>query len=144
MNDIQMAQACNCLALRQAARFVTQLYERHLAPVGVTPAQFSIMANLSHRPGLVMSELADTLVMDRTTLLRALKPLQRDGFVAAAASEQDARAHALSLTKLGERTYAQAKVAWRAAQDEFETQFGRDRAEALRGELFSVTAMRAR
>nr|WP_175800575.1 MarR family winged helix-turn-helix transcriptional regulator [Burkholderia anthina] len=142
MNDIQMAQACNCLALRQAARFVTQLYERHLAPVGVTPAQFSIMANLSHRPGLVMSELADTLVMDRTTLLRALKPLQRDGFVAAAAAEHDARAHALSLTKLGERTYAQAKVAWQAAQDEFDTQFGRDRAKALRDELFSLTAMR--
>lgn len=137
-----MAQACNCLALRQAARFVTQLYERHLAPVGVTAAQFSIMANLSHRPGLLMSELADRLVMDRTTLLRALKPLQRDGFVAAAASEHDARAHALSLTKLGERTYAQAKVAWQAAQDEFETQFGQGRAQALRDELFSLTAQR--
>ncbi|RQR75422.1 MULTISPECIES: MarR family winged helix-turn-helix transcriptional regulator [unclassified Burkholderia] len=142
MNDIQMAQACNCLALRQAARFVTQLYERHLAPVGVTAAQFSIMANLSRRPGLLMSELADRLVMDRTTLLRALKPLQRDGFVAAAAAEHDARAHALSLTKLGERTYAQAKVAWQAAQDEFETQFGQGRAQALRDELFSLTAQR--
>ncbi|KVL34051.1 MarR family transcriptional regulator [Burkholderia territorii] len=142
MNDIQISQACNCLALRQAARFVTQLYERHLAPAGVTPAQFSIMANLSRRPGLLMSELADTLVMDRTTLLRALKPLQRDGFVAATASEHDARAHALSLTKLGERTYAQAKVAWQAAQDEFETQFGRERAKALRDELFSLTAQR--
>ena len=45
-----------------------------------------------------------------------------------------------SLTKLGERTFAEAKVAWQAAQDEFETQFGRDRAKALRDELFSVTA----
>ncbi|AOR71966.1 MarR family transcriptional regulator [Burkholderia stabilis] len=142
MNDNPIAQACNCLALRQAARFVTQLYERHLATVGVTPAQFSIMANLAHRPGLLMSELAETLVMDRTTLLRALKPLQRDGFVATAASEHDARAHALSLTKLGEHTYAQAKIAWQAAQDEFETQFGQGRAKALRDELFSLTAQR--
>lgn len=142
MNDIPIALTCNCLALRQAARFVTQLYERHLAPVGVTPAQFSIMANLTHRPGLLMSELAESLVMDRTTLLRALKPLQRDGFVATAASEQDARAHALSLTKLGERTFARALVAWQAAQDEFETQFGQGRAKALRDELFSLTAER--
>ncbi|KFG96861.1 MarR family transcriptional regulator [Burkholderia paludis] len=142
MNDIPMGQACNCLALRQAARFVTQLYERHLAPVGVTPAQFSIMVNLAHRPGLLMSELADALVMDRTTLLRALKPLQRDGFVATAAAERDARAHALHLTKLGERTFAEAKVAWQAAQDEFETQFGQGRAQALRDELFSLTAQR--
>ncbi|CAB3748012.1 MarR family transcriptional regulator [Burkholderia sp. MSh2] len=142
MNDIPMGQACNCLALRQAARFVTQLYERHLAPVGVTPAQFSIMVNLAHRPGLLMSELADALVMDRTTLLRALKPLQRDGFVATAAAERDARAHALHLTKLGERTFAEAKVAWQAAQNEFETQFGQGRAQALRDELFSLTAQR--
>ncbi|MGS0891858.1 MarR family winged helix-turn-helix transcriptional regulator [Burkholderia stagnalis] len=142
MDDTPIANACHCLALRQATRFVTQLYERHLAPVGVTPAQFSIMAILTHRPGMLMSELADYLVMDRTTLLRALKPLQRDGFVAAAASEHDARAHALSLTKTGERTYAQAKAAWRAAQEEFETQFGRDRAKALRGELFGITANR--
>lgn len=142
MNDISIAQACNCLALRQAARFVTQLYERHLTPVGVTPAQFSIMANLAVRPGLLMSDLADRLVMDRTTLLRALKPMQRDGLVETAASELDARAHALSLTKLGERTFGQAKVAWQVAQNEFETQFGRDRAKALRDELFSLTAER--
>ncbi|WP_175917595.1 MarR family winged helix-turn-helix transcriptional regulator [Burkholderia pyrrocinia] len=142
MNDIPIAQACNCLALRQAARFVTQLYERHLAPVGVTPAQFSIMASLARRPGRLMSELADALVMDRTTLLRALKPLQRDGLVATAASEHDVRAHVLSLTKLGERTFAQALVAWQAAQDEFETQFGQGRAKALRDELFSLTAER--
>ncbi|MDF3083115.1 MarR family winged helix-turn-helix transcriptional regulator [Burkholderia sola] len=142
MNDIPISEACNCLALRQAARFVTQLYERHLAPVGVTPAQFSIMVNLKRRPGLLMSELADALVMDRTTLLRALKPLQRDGFVATAASEHDARAHALHLTKLGERTFARALVAWQAAQDEFDTQFGSDRAKALRAELFSLTGER--
>jgi DNA-binding MarR family transcriptional regulator len=142
MNDTHIAEACNCLALRQAARFVTQLYERHLAPTGVTPAQFAIMASLARRPDTLMSELADTLVMDRTTLLRALKPLQRDGFVATAAAEHDARAHALHLTKRGERTFAQAKVAWQAAQDEFDAQFGRDRAKALREELFSLTAER--
>ncbi|AOJ77726.1 MarR family winged helix-turn-helix transcriptional regulator [Burkholderia ubonensis] len=142
MNDTQIVQACNCLALRQAARFVTQLYERHLAPVGVTAAQFAIMANLSHRPEQRMSELADTLVMDRTTLLRALKPLQRDGLVAAGASEHDARAHALSLTAAGRRTYARAKIAWQAAQDEFEAQFGRARAKALRSELFGVIGQR--
>ncbi|HGL6714677.1 MarR family winged helix-turn-helix transcriptional regulator [Burkholderia contaminans] len=142
MNDTSIAQACHCLALRQAARFVTQLYERHLAPVGVTPAQFSIMANLTRQPGLLMSELAEMLVMDRTTLLRGLKPLQRDGFVVTTASEHDARAHALHLTELGERTFARARVAWQAAQDEFETQIGRDRANALRDELFGVTAER--
>ncbi|MGU7783057.1 MarR family winged helix-turn-helix transcriptional regulator [Burkholderia sp. PU8-34] len=139
MDDIQIAGVCNCFALRQATRFVTQIYERHLSPVGVTPAQFSIMAILSRRPDVLMSDLADALVMDRTTLLRALKPLQRDGLVATGVSEQDARAHALNLTKQGVRVFGQAKCAWQAAQEEFETQFGQGRAKALRDELFSVT-----
>ncbi|KWI87389.1 MarR family transcriptional regulator [Burkholderia ubonensis] len=142
MDDIQIAGACNCFALRQATRFVTQIYERHLSPLGVTPAQFSIMAILSRRPDVLMSDLADALVMDRTTLLRALKPLQRDGLVAAGASEQDARAHALNLTKLGKRTFGHAKRAWQAAQDEFEAHFGEGRAKALRDELFSMTGKR--
>lgn len=142
MDDFQIAGACNCFALRQATRFVTQIYERHLSPLGVTPAQFSIMAILSRRPDILMSDLADALVMDRTTLLRALKPLQRDGLVAARASEHDARAHALNLTKQGVRTFGHAKRAWQAAQEEFETQFGQGRAKALRDELFSMTGKR--
>ncbi|KWE56633.1 MarR family transcriptional regulator [Burkholderia ubonensis] len=142
MDDIQIAGACNCFALRQATRFVTQIYERHLSPLGVTPAQFSIMAILSRRPDVLMSDLADALVMDRTTLLRALKPLQRDGLLEAGASEHDARAHALNLTKLGQRTFGRAKRAWQAAQDEFEAQFGEGRAKALRDELFSMTGKR--
>ncbi|WP_116141931.1 MarR family winged helix-turn-helix transcriptional regulator [Trinickia diaoshuihuensis] len=142
MDDIQIADACNCFALRQAARFVTQIYERHLQPIGVTPAQFSIMAALSRREDMLMSELAEALVMDRTTLLRALKPLQRDGLVQAGVSEGDARAHTLNLTKLGLRTFGQAKRAWRSAQNEFEQQFGERRAKALRKALFSLTGKR--
>ncbi len=142
MDDIQIAGACNCLALRQATRYVTQIYERHLGPVGLTSAQFSILAILSRKPDVLMSELADMLVMDRTTLLRALKPLQRDGLVEAGVSEQDARAHVLNLTKQGVRTFGHAKHAWQAAQDEFEAQFGEGRAKALRDELFSMTGKR--
>jgi DNA-binding MarR family transcriptional regulator len=139
MDDIQIVGACNCFALRQATRFLTQGYERHLKPTGVTPAQFSIMAVLSHRQDVLMSELADALVMDRTTLLRALKPLQRDGLVEAGVSEQDTRAHTLNLTKQGVRTFDRAKRAWQCAQKEFERQFGESRAKALRAELFSLT-----
>ena len=77
-------EECNCFALRQASRFVTQLYERHLSPAGLTAAQFTILSRLSRAPGATAAELADDLVMDRTTVVRALKPLQRDALVVAA------------------------------------------------------------
>jgi DNA-binding MarR family transcriptional regulator len=130
---------CNCFALRQAARHVTQIYERHLGSVGLTAAQFTILAKLARTPNLPIAELADAMVMERTTLVRAMKPLQRDGLVLAEAADHDNRTLLFSLTEQGETTFAQASVAWRAAQEEFEKKFGRARAKTLRAELFSIT-----
>jgi len=130
---------CNCFALRQAARRVTQIYERHLGAVGLTAAQFTILAKLARKPSLPMADLADAIVMERTTLVRAMKPLQRDGLVIAESAEHDSRTFVFSLTKKGETTFNRAAVAWRAAQDEFEKKFGPARAKALRAELFGIT-----
>ncbi|MFM0474276.1 MarR family transcriptional regulator [Paraburkholderia strydomiana] len=139
MNRPLSYDECNCFALRQAARHITQLYERHLSTVGVTAAQFTILAKLARTPNLPILDLADAMVMERTTLVRAMKPLQRDGLVVAESAEHDGRTYLFSLTKKGEKTFDQAAIAWRAAQSEFEEKFGRDRAKALRAELFTIT-----
>ncbi|WP_345815970.1 MarR family transcriptional regulator [Paraburkholderia sp. PREW-6R] len=130
---------CNCFALRQAARHVTQIYERHLGSVGLTAAQFTILAKLARTPNLAMVDLAEAMVMERTTLVRAMKPLQRDGLVVAESAENDGRTFLFSLTDKGEKTFDEAATAWRAAQEEFEQQFGHARAKALRSELFNIT-----
>lgn len=140
MTSERLFPDCNCFALRQAARYVTQLYERHLAPLGVTSAQYTLLAKLARRPGLTMLELAHEMVMDRTSVVRALKPLQRDGYVIGEISKHHGRTHAFRLTRAGEQLLEQARLAWRSAQDEFEQRFGRDRAQALRDELHSLTA----
>jgi DNA-binding MarR family transcriptional regulator len=139
MNRPLSYDECTCFALRQAARHVTQIYERHLDQVGLTAAQFTILARLARTPNLTMLDLADAMVMERTTLVRAMKPLQRDGLVVAEAAEHDGRTFLFSLTKQGEATFDQAAIAWRAAQDEFEEKFGPARAKALRAELFNIT-----
>jgi DNA-binding MarR family transcriptional regulator len=140
MNKPMSHDECNCFALRQAARYVTQIYERHLSRVGVTAAQFTIMAKLARKPQLTMVDLADSMVMERTTLVRALKPLQRDGLVTSEASEHDGRTYLFSLSDAGKHLFEQAAAAWREAQEEFESKFGRARAKALRSELFNLTA----
>jgi DNA-binding MarR family transcriptional regulator len=140
MNGPLSYDACNCFALRQAARYVTQIYERHLGEVGLTAAQFTIMAKLARTAPATMADMAEAMVMDRTTLVRALKPLQRDGFVVSEASEHDGRTYLFSLSESGKATFADAAVAWRNAQAEFEGKFGRERAKALRAELFGLTA----
>ncbi|QBR00216.1 MarR family winged helix-turn-helix transcriptional regulator [Paraburkholderia pallida] len=136
-------EECNCFALRQAARFVTQLYERHLSQVGLTAAQFTILSRLASHPDATAADLSDDLVMDRTTLVRALKPLQRDGLVLALAAEHDTRTLVYRLSASGARRYEKAHALWLDAQAEFEQYMKRDRARALRAELFAITGAAA-
>src|SRR6202521_3910547 len=75
---------CNCLALRQAARHATQLYDRHLAAEGLKTSQYSILAKLARLGPQSINALAAMMVMDRTTTTRAVRPLSRDGFVSTA------------------------------------------------------------
>ena len=138
MKDFPAFDECNCFALRQAARYVTQMYERHLAPVGLTAAQFSLLAKLSRREGWTMAELAESMVMDRTTLVRAMKPLQRDNLIVTGFTEHDSRTHMFNLSENGRAKYLEARELWRIAQSEFEDSFGSSRARALRKELFAI------
>src|SRR5271155_5616628 len=73
---------CNCLALRQAARHVSQFYDQFLAPSGLRTTQYSILARLQRKGPMTINALATELGMDRTTLGRNILPLQRDGLIA--------------------------------------------------------------
>jgi DNA-binding MarR family transcriptional regulator len=129
----------DCFAIRQAARYVSQLYDRHMAQVGLTITQFSILRRIKRAAPMTMKKLADEMVMERTTLVRALQPLQRDGLLSSRSAEAKSRELALSLTETGEAKLIAARLRWRAAQDEFERRFGAQRAASLRRELFAMT-----
>jgi len=130
--------ACNCFATRQAARHITRLYERHLSTANITSAQFSILVALSQQSRMNMSELASALVMDRTTLLRAIKPLQRDGLVMSKPGSRDTRQLVFTLSTVGRRKLKQAQRHWQAAQREFESQVGAKRATRMRRDLLAL------
>ena len=128
---------CNCLALRQAARHATQLYDRHLASEGLKTTQYSILAKLARLGPQSINALAAMMVMDRTTTTRAVRPLARDKLVAIAPGE-DERTRVVRLTPAGEKRAKAAAVAWRAAQKEFEAGYGAAAAERLRKDLARV------
>jgi DNA-binding MarR family transcriptional regulator len=131
---------CNCLALRQAARHASQLYDRHLAAEGLTTSQYSILAKLKRLGPQSIGALADMMVMDRTTTTRAVRPLARDKLVAIAPGE-DERTRMVRLTPEGEKRAKAAAAAWRAAQKEFEARYGAAEAERLRRDLARVVAV---
>ena len=139
--DTEMqAAVCNCLALRQAARHVSRFYDQCLAPTGLRTTQFSVLAKLKRLGPMTINTLAGELVMDRTTLGRAMLPLQRDGLIQVESGAQDKRSKELQLTQAGARRIDDALAIWRRAQRRFEAEFGEKRASNLRNELRAVVA----
>ena len=133
-------EECNCFAIRSAARHVSQYYDRYLAATGLRTTQFSILAKLKRLGPLTINELARQMVMDRTTLGRNIKPLERDGLVSIEPVQSDRRAKELRLTKTGEKQLEAGIEAWSRAQTGFESTFGPRHAAELRRVLRNVIA----
>ena len=131
---------CYCQAARRSARFLSRLYDRHLAPEGINIQQLSILSLVLRDPGMLIADLANQMVMERTTLLRALKPLQRAGLVVSAPSGTG-RSLALKASRKGQRKAAHAVLLWREAQREFEALFGVAEARALRDAMRKAAAL---
>lgn len=130
---------CNCQAIRQAARHVTQFYDQQLAPTGLRATQFGILSRLRREGPMSINALAALLVMDRTTLGRNILPLERDGLIEVAKSSTDRRRHELRLTEAGLNLHRTALKHWEDAQKRFGAVFGEQRAAALRDLLREVT-----
>ncbi len=133
-------EECTCLAVRQAARHVTQLYDQHLAAAGLRTTQFSILVKLKRLGPATINALAEEMVMDRTTLGRNILPLERDGLISVAPGRKDRRSKELSLTEAGAERVRAGYDGWKKAQKEFAAAFGADRAAGLRALLREVTA----
>src|ERR1700693_873463 len=104
--------ACNCLALRQATRHVTQFYDQFISPLGLSATQYSILARLQRKGAMTINALAADRVMDRTTLGRNILPLQRDGLIAVGPGQSDRRSKELRLTRSGQERFASAEEGW--------------------------------
>ena len=139
-NPPMKIQQCNCLALRQAARHISQFYDQHLASTGLRTTQFSILAKLSRLGPMTINSLARELVMDRTTLGRTMLPLERDGLIVINDGTLDRRSKELAITKAGAELLRRAARQWVEAQEAFEEKFGGKRAAALRELLAEVAS----
>jgi DNA-binding MarR family transcriptional regulator len=131
---------CNCLAVRQAARHITQFYDQFLAPSGLRTTQFSILAKLRLLGPMTINALAANLVMDRTTLGRNILPLERDGLIAVEKGSRDRRSKVVQLTEAGAAGFRAAAKGWTQAQRQFEAAFGAKRTVDLRALLAAVVA----
>ena len=120
--------ACACGRLRRATRALTQLYDDLMAPSGLRVTQFSLLRTLLRSGTSTLSDLAETLLLDRTALSRTLDPLAGRGLVAIVAG-RDARTREVSLTPAGAKAVRGAEPYWQRAQAQVARKLGPPRLE---------------
>ena len=125
-----MSNACYCIVLRKASRRISAVYDEALAPYGINIAQFSAMRNIKRYEPISLTDLADKLDLDRSTVGRNMKVLERMGIVATATGE-DQREAALSLTEEGKALLARAEPIWHDVQVQIEERLGPEHSRQL-------------
>jgi DNA-binding MarR family transcriptional regulator len=83
--------------------------------------------------------LADTLLLERTSLTRNLNVLERNGWVELQTGEEDLRQRVVSLSKKGYEQLDQAIPYWKKAQKAIANEMGQDTITGLKKTLNEMT-----
>jgi DNA-binding MarR family transcriptional regulator len=67
--------------LTDVARLLRRLIDRRLQPVGLTRAQWAILAALADHDGLSQSQVADALEIEKSTAGRLIDHVQESGWI---------------------------------------------------------------
>jgi DNA-binding MarR family transcriptional regulator len=86
-----------------------------------------------------MNDLVKAVMIDRTTLVRTVKPLQRDQLVTSRPNPKDVRQLVFSLTSAGRERVTEAIPLWETAQREVENAIGSNRVRRLRRDFRDLT-----
>lgn len=115
--------ACTCGELRKAARAVTLLYDKAFKPSGLLSTQLGILYVIYSSDSIRISQIAEELGMDRTTLTRNLSVLERQGFIMIS-SGKDHRTRIVTITSKGRNSIANAIPLWNEIQRKVKHQMG--------------------
>jgi DNA-binding MarR family transcriptional regulator len=137
------AAECACLKLRKASRFITSLYDEYLRPVGLRATQLSVLMALEQAGSVTITSLSEILLMDRTTLPRDLKPLERVGWVSITEGE-DRRKRFIALTPDGRDLLNRALPLWEQAQIRVRDYMGDDSYKSLLVQLSDIVKLNRR
>ena len=104
-------------------------------PTGLRATQFSLLVATRLMGTITISNLAKALVMDRTTLTRNLKPLEKRGLLRVGLGKEDRREREVTLTSTGQATLANALPLWKSIQHQVQKDLGQNRVERLLRDL---------
>jgi len=135
--DMAAIENCICFNLRMITRIVTKFFDAEMRRHGIRPTQGTILLALSSKPAWTMAELSDVLGTDRTTLVRNLRPLQRDQLVETTGGGRGGRVE-VSIAPKGREKIAACLPAWHSAQNAAAEVLGAERWSEILADLKTV------
>ena len=114
---------CTCGELRKAARAITILYDDAIKSSGLLSTQFGLLQVIYNIDSIRISDLADKLRMDRTTLTRNLSVLEREGLIKISQGK-DHRTRIVTATQKGRSSVAKATPLWNEVQRKVRQKMG--------------------
>ena len=136
----EAARICACFNFRRTSRAVTQFYDEILQPCGLRSTQLVILLAAAAVETASLARLARELVLDRSTLTRNLKPLEKQGLIEIAPG-RDKRTRLVVVTAVGHRAIMGAVPYWQEAQDRFVSQLGAGRWQKMLEDLKAAMAV---
>lgn len=130
----EMSSPCYCTILRAAMRRIATSYDAALEPVGVNIAQFSLLRTVRRAASVTLTELGRLTQLDRSTIGRNVRVLERMGLLAIGRGK-DQREATVSLTPEGQRVLDEGAPLWEAVQGQIEARLGPEHAASLRAAL---------
>ena len=128
-NTRNYLKICACRNLRMTSRVITQYFDKALQPVGLRITQLALMADILFSEGITVGELADTQLMDQTTVTRNVEILRKSGFIDVKSGNDDSRKRCITITELGTAKLKAAVPFWEKAQQRIEDNIGSERYE---------------
>lgn len=131
-----------CAALRtlMTARVITRHYDDSLRDVGLTITQFTLLTSIAKIEPDSISELADALYSERTSVTRNLKLLEDVGLLTRT-GHTSGRKSGIRLTEAGHAKLRDAYPLWKTAQDKVEALFSEQEYEGAKEALRTLRSV---
>lgn len=133
--DVQ--KDCICGKMRRASRLLTNIYDEFLVPTGLKVTQFGLLRRIQRLDQASAAKLSALMQIDKTTLARNLKVLERRNLIEHSEGE-DRRVKVINLTAEGASALEAAELKWKEAQEAVAARLGQKRLDRLFEDLAAL------
>ncbi|MCG3651355.1 MarR family winged helix-turn-helix transcriptional regulator [Aliarcobacter butzleri] len=110
---------CHCTNMRQISRKITNIYDEFLKLSNLNVTQYSLLSNLKRVQPIKMNDFSKVVKLDRTTLVRNLKPLINLSLIEIKSIDKS-KAQLLELSQKGIELQNEGYKYWQKAQEYIE------------------------